>query len=93
MGSNTKQTPIPVVPRTMKIVNPDGSTPTRSGQLLLQQVPPANTASGAHADRPAPGDMPDNAIWIDTDRGVYLPEPGRELAIRCRHDVRHPGGG
>lgn len=35
--TNLKRTPIPVVPMTMKIVNPDG-TPTRSGQLLLEQL-------------------------------------------------------
>lgn len=35
--TNPKRTPIPVVPMTMKIVNPDG-TPTRSGQLLLEQL-------------------------------------------------------
>ncbi len=40
--TNVKQTPIPVVPRTMKIVNPDG-TPTRSGQLLLEQLQAAIT--------------------------------------------------
>ena len=34
---NLKQTPIPVVPRTMPIVNADG-TVTRSGQLLLEQL-------------------------------------------------------
>jgi len=34
---NRKKEPIPVVPRTMKIVNPDG-TVTRSGQLLLEQL-------------------------------------------------------
>jgi hypothetical protein len=36
-GNNTKQSPIPVVPRMMRIVNPDG-TLTRSGQLLLEQI-------------------------------------------------------
>jgi len=35
--NNLKQTPIPVVPRTMRIVNGDG-TVTRSGQLLLEQL-------------------------------------------------------
>jgi hypothetical protein len=34
---NRKQEPIPVVPRTMRIVNADG-TVTRSGQLLLEQL-------------------------------------------------------
>src|SRR5215471_1680589 len=37
MAYNRKQTPIPVVPATMKIVNGDG-TVTRSGQLLLEQL-------------------------------------------------------
>ena len=35
--NNLKATPIPVVPRNLKIVNPDG-TVTRSGQLLLEQL-------------------------------------------------------
>jgi len=35
--NNLKQQPIPVVPRTMRIVNGDG-TVTRSGQLLLEQL-------------------------------------------------------
>lgn len=43
--NNLKQTPIPVVPRTMKIVNPDG-TPTRSGQLLLEQLQAAVSTAG-----------------------------------------------
>src|SRR5215471_4225826 len=37
MAVNEKKLPIPVVPRMMRIVNPDG-TLTRSGQLLLEQV-------------------------------------------------------
>src|SRR2546422_2823 len=41
--NNLKQTPIPVVPRTMRIVNPDG-TVTRSGQLLLEQLQPTGAA-------------------------------------------------
>jgi len=68
-GRNAKQTPIPAIPRTMKIVNPDG-TVTRSGQQLLQQLQPASTASGTHAGRPAPGDMPDGALYVEIDRGV-----------------------
>src|SRR5262252_1267140 len=35
--NNPKRTPIPVVPRTMQITNPDG-TVTRSGMLLLEQL-------------------------------------------------------
>ena len=42
-ANNLKQTPIPVVPMTMKIVNSDG-TVTRSGQLLLQQLQQAVSA-------------------------------------------------
>lgn len=43
--NNLKQTPIPVVPMTMKIVNQDG-TPTRQGQLLLEQLQKTGTGSG-----------------------------------------------
>jgi hypothetical protein len=73
--ANTKQAPIPVIPATMKIVNPDG-TVTRSGQQLLQQLQASNIGSGVHADRPLPGDMPDGAIWVDADRGVIYQNQG-----------------
>jgi hypothetical protein len=77
MGTtNVKQTPIPVVPRTMKIVNPDG-TPTRSGQLLLQQLQASSTIFGTHDTRPAPGDAPAGALYFESDRGVlYSNENG-----------------
>jgi hypothetical protein len=56
--NNVKKSPIPVVPRTMKIVNPDG-TPTRSGQLLLEQLQsiPAGTTGGGGGGGGAPGDV------------------------------------
>lgn len=66
--NNLKQTPIPVVSRTMPIVNPDG-TVTRSGQLLLEQLQPATTTYGDHADRPDPGNVSDGAVYIEIDRG------------------------
>lgn len=75
MANNTKQTPIPVVPRTMKIVNPDG-TVTRSGQQLLEQLQPSSTLSGAHADRPVPGDVPEGAFYVESDRGVIYQNQG-----------------
>ena len=76
MGTNVKQTPIPVVPRNLKMVNADG-TPTRSGQLLLQQLQASNTIFGTHDTRPAPGDAPSGALYFETDRGVlYSNENG-----------------
>lgn len=47
--NNFKASPIPVVPRTMRIVNPDG-TPTRSGQLLLEQLQTAIAQAGGGGD-------------------------------------------
>jgi hypothetical protein len=67
--SNLKQTPIPVVPRTMRIVNLDG-TITRSGQALLEQLQASSTAFGPHANRPAPDEMSDGALYVEIDRGV-----------------------
>jgi hypothetical protein len=43
--NNPKRRPIPVVPRTMQIVNADG-TPTRAGILLLEQLQSADGAAG-----------------------------------------------
>ena len=66
--NNLKQTPIPVVSRTMPIVNPDG-TVTRSGQLLLEQLQAPTTIEGSHANRPDPSTVPDGAIYVEFDRG------------------------
>ena len=74
--NNLKQSPIPVVSRTMPIVNPDG-TVTRSGQLLLEQLQPSTTIEGTHADRPDPSTVPDGSIYVEFDRGVlYYNENG-----------------
>lgn len=67
--TNLKQTPIPVVPRTMQIVNSDG-TVTRSGQLLLQQLQASDALQGTHDGRPSPGDAPDGALYVESDRLV-----------------------
>jgi hypothetical protein len=69
--TNLKQTPIPVVPRTLRIVNPDG-TVTRSGQLLLQQLQPQSATQGTHATRPdaAGANVPDGALYTESDRTV-----------------------
>ena len=74
--NNQKQSPIPVVSRTMPIVNPDG-TVTRSGQLLLQQLQAPGTTYGSHADRPDPGSVADGTVYIEFDRGsVYQNQDG-----------------
>ena len=74
--NNLKQSPIPVVSRTMPIVNADG-TVTRSGQLLLEQLQPSTTIEGTHADRPDPSTVPDGSIYVEFDRGVlYYNENG-----------------
>ena len=74
--NNLKQSPIPVVSRTMPIVNADG-TVTRSGQLLLEQLQPSTTIEGTHADRPDPSTVPDGSIYVEFDRGVlYCNENG-----------------
>lgn len=67
--NNLKRTPIPVVSRTMQIVNTDG-TVTRSGQLLLQQLQASDALQGTHNGRPAPGDAPDGALYVESDRTV-----------------------
>ena len=77
MSDNTKATPIPVVPRTMKIVNADG-TITRSGQLLLQQLQPATTSQGSHWDRPDPTQVPDGSLYVESDRSVLYYSDGGE---------------
>ena len=66
--NNLKQSPIPVVSRTMPIVNPDG-TVTRSGQLLLEQLQPSTTLYGSHADRPDPSNTQNGAIYVEIERG------------------------
>ncbi len=74
--NNQKQSPIPVVSRTMPIVKPDG-TVTRSGQLLLQQLQAPGTTYGSHADRPDPGGVTDGTVYIEFDRGsVYQNQDG-----------------
>ena len=74
--NNLKQTPIPVVSRTMPIVNADG-TVTRSGQLLLEQLQASTTIEGTHANRPDPSTVPDGSIYVEFDRGVlYCNENG-----------------
>ncbi len=74
--NNLKQSPIPVVSRTMPIVNADG-TVTRSGQLLLEQLQAPGTIQGTHAARPDPSGAPDGAIYVESDRGViYCNEGG-----------------
>jgi hypothetical protein len=67
-ANNLKQSPIPVVPRTMPIVNSDG-TVTRSGQLLLEQLQAPQTTYGPHADRPSATNAPNGSVYIETDRG------------------------
>jgi len=75
---NSKQSPVPVVPRTMKIVNEDG-TITRSGQLLLEQLQPAMVMSGGHDQRPDTDSVPDGALYIEEDRsGVIYQNQGGE---------------
>lgn len=69
MASNVKQSPIPVVPRNLKMVNADG-TPTRSGQLLLEQLQAPSATAGTHGDRPNPGDVPEGSLYYENDRGV-----------------------
>lgn len=69
MATNVKQSPIPVVPRTMKIVNVDG-TITRSGQQLLEQLQAPSAIAGTHGDRPNPGDVPEGSLYYENDRGV-----------------------
>ena len=66
--NNLKQSPIPVVSRTMPIVNSDG-TVTRSGQLLLEQLQPSTTLYGSHEDRPDPSNTQNGAIYIEIERG------------------------
>ena len=74
--NNLKQSPIPVVSRTMPIVNSDG-TVTRSGQLLLEQLQPSTTIEGTHANRPDPSTVPDGSLYVEFDRGVlYCNENG-----------------
>lgn len=74
--TNSKQTPIPVVPRTMKIVNPDG-TVTRSGQMLLEQLQAPVATTGSHWTRPDAGSVADGAIYVESDRSViYVAEGG-----------------
>lgn len=70
-NNNPKQTPIPRVPRTMKIVNPDG-TVTRSGQLLLEQVQAPSATQGTHADRPDPASVPDGALYVESNRSGVI---------------------
>ena len=67
-ANNLKQSPIPVVSRTMPIVNADG-TVTRSGQLLLEQLQPPTTIYGPHSSRPDPSNTANGAVYIETDRG------------------------
>jgi hypothetical protein len=67
-ANNLKQSPIPVVSRTMPIVNSDG-TVTRSGQLLLEQLQAPQTTYGPHTDRPSPTNAPNGSVYIETDRG------------------------
>jgi hypothetical protein len=74
---NTKQSPIPVVPRTMKLVNPDG-TVTRSGQLLLEQTQAPSATQGTHASRPDPKQVPDGALYTESDRTVLYYASGGE---------------
>jgi hypothetical protein len=70
--NNLKQSPIPVVPRQMQIVNPDG-TPTRSGQLLLQQLVNTNFVNyGSSTDMANAANLPDGALYCQTDRNGVL---------------------
>lgn len=76
VSNNLKQSPIPVVPSTLQLVNSDG-TVTRSGKLLLQQLQPATTIQGSHANRPDPKQTPDGALYVESDRGsLYYNEGG-----------------
>lgn len=67
--TNLKRTPIPVIPSTAQIVNSDG-TVTRTGRLLLQQLQVSDALQGTHGGRPAPGDAPDGALYVESDRLV-----------------------
>jgi hypothetical protein len=71
-SNNLKQQPIPVVSRQMQIVNGDG-TPTRSGQLLLQQLQNVNIVNyGSVADISSITGLPDGALYVDQNGGQVL---------------------
>jgi hypothetical protein len=71
-SKNLKQQPIPVVSRQMQIVNGDG-TPTRSGQLLLQQLQNVNFVNyGSVADISSITGLPDGAFYVDQNGGEVL---------------------
>jgi hypothetical protein len=71
-SNNLKQQPIPVVTRQMQIVNGDG-TPTRSGQLLLQQLQNVNIVNyGSVADISSITGLPDGALYVDQNGGQVL---------------------
>lgn len=59
-NNNPKARPIPVVPRTLRIVNPDG-TVTRGGQLLLEQIQ-AGVAGGGSGDGGGGGEDGPDAV-------------------------------
>jgi hypothetical protein len=68
--NNLKQSPIPVVPRTMQLVNPDG-TVTRSGQLLLEQTLNLPVGYGStHADMTSSTDLPDGSFFCLQEGGA-----------------------
>jgi hypothetical protein len=73
---NLKATPIPVVPRTMKIVNPDG-TPTRSGLLLLEQLQSVVTQAGGGGGGGQEGDAtgPVTGFTSASEVGVRYTDP------------------
>lgn len=76
--TNQKQSPIPVVPRQMQIVNADG-TPTRSGQLLLQQLQKTMVGYGAAGDLANATDVQDGMIFVvqgDNDEVLYQYQGG-----------------
>lgn len=76
--TNQKQSPIPVVPRTMAIVNADG-TPTRSGQLLLQQLQKTMVMYGAAGDLASATDITDGTLFVvqgDNDEVLYQYQNG-----------------
>src|SRR6516162_7421001 len=68
--NNLKQQPIPVVPRNMAIVNADG-TPTRSGQLLLQQLQQTSVGYGP-AGGAATSGMADGSYYTVQTGGETL---------------------
>jgi len=69
--NNLKQSPIPAVSSRMKITNPDG-TPTRGGQLLLEQLQNVPSVTGYGVAGGAPTDMPDGSFYVVESGGAEV---------------------